>query len=932
MINACSGTSPELFVTIDATPRSVKPDDAEEKKIDSRLQSVRLSLDGLRNQVLKGATWCPGVFQGRRRSENFVLSQLVTLDMEHGIDEQEALKICKDYDIMPCWGYYSFSHSNADPRYRLVWRMDKVLVGQNTYEIASRALCGLFRETADKSCASASSRFYGTDNGDFCWDPEAVVNLEKIVDAYCAEERLKDKTNASKRIKQFADKNGLQVDASGAVILDSIVVGGPVTTEYLPNELSLKSLSVVEILPAGGPSGCLDASLPSTSATNPGGPLYIYKSSSRISKSTDATDPATVTRLLKSLPEGAMNEDLDTQTVIAEGSGPDRRRWLQEKVDFGFLRQCCQLMDDLMSGNALPHEETWGLLTILIRCKGGETRFRDGMSARAEWQNPRYQKKWEQQIRRCKAAYYLPMHCDNFCGRRSQCTHHNTPLDQLPIRRGGFRRIDPSEQPMTLAAAEVKCQETINRMITCTDGNIHIGRFATGLGKTTSLLHLIGIILCVPTHNLAMQVVSNAQQVGNDPIYVPDLPSVDADFDAKIAECFRIGDTQTARAQVRARVNEAISTTLEMRTPQEQELVDYAAALTDIENPHGRLVVCTHKRMLLMDKRPYDTVVFDEDVLFKSQLDVVAINMGDLHMPCFDRLIHLISGNNRDVVHTIPDGVLPTREQLRRELKASPPDSILRVLEMDRYLYASDGQIVFGRMLPLPSDATIVVLSATADETLYQAANPGRKVILDGDVTNIEHAGKVIQFPDHSISRASLQNGQANSTLEAVSTVVNDDPVIGLKGQEEKLRSHGLNVHRLHQDACEGSNELEGHDIAVVSTPNKSEAAYRMYADLLGIQVFPEDKLEYTPVKRHGWEYTTTTYPNNPRLQHLQLHLIESTLIQAVGRARTLRNDCTCRVFANVIIPNVQVERFVSPEPRPLHTFGGYADRQPEDC
>jgi hypothetical protein len=318
-----------------------------------------------------------------------------------------------------------------------------------------------------------------------------------------------------------------------------------------------------------------------------------------------------------------------------------------------------------------------------------------------------------------------------------------------------------------------------------------------------------------------------------------------------------------------------------------------------------------------MDTPPYDVVVFDEDVLFKSQMDVVQVDKRTIDaVPCLSKLAGTIEGSTRGVVSHVPEGVLPAREQFRKEIRKlrrkHSTDNIMRVLDCDRFVITDRSGLAFGRMLPLPKDATIVVVSATVDHELYNAANPARDVYLDADITNVEHVGQIIQDPTQGISRNQMDRGAADSALDAIAIVAGDDPVLTMKGYSEKLESHGLNVHSdLHMDNCEGSNLLAGQDIVVVGTPNRNEAAYLMYADLLGIPVDSSDRLTYCPVKRNGWEFRTMTYPNNERLRHLQLHLVESTLIQAAGRGRTLRNNCTCRIFANVIIPGARIERML---------------------
>lgn len=57
--------------------------------------------------------------------------------------------------------------------------------------------------------------------------------------------------------------------------------------------------------------------------------------------------------------------------------------------------------------------------------------------------------------------------------------------------------------------------------------------------------------------------------------------------------------------------------------------------------------------------------------------------------------------------------------------------------------------------------------------------------------------------------------------------------------------------------------------------------------------------MKYFPVTRNGYEFYFMSYQKNPMLQEIQLHMVESELVQAVGRARLVNNKCCVRVLSN---------------------------------
>ena len=97
---------------------------------------------------------------------------------------------------------------------------------------------------------------------------------------------------------------------------------------------------------------------------------------------------------------------------------------------------------------------------------------------------------------------------------------------------------------------------------------------------------------------------------------------------------------------------------------------------------------------------------------------------------------------------------------------------------------------------------------------------------------------------------------------------------------------------------------MDGFDLVVLGTPHLPQWTYELWACLLGqsVKAFDSRCLNYQPVTRNGYQFNFVTF-SDPGLQEIQLHLIESELIQAAGRARTLRNDCAVFIFAGLPIP-----------------------------
>ena len=98
---------------------------------------------------------------------------------------------------------------------------------------------------------------------------------------------------------------------------------------------------------------------------------------------------------------------------------------------------------------------------------------------------------------------------------------------------------------------------------------------------------------------------------------------------------------------------------------------------------------------------------------------------------------------------------------------------------------------------------------------------------------------------------------------------------------------------------CSGYDTLKGQDIAVVGTPHRNNVEYYLTAKVLGIDFKTTDTtMIYQKIEYNGFRFMFNCFINE-ELRNIQLSLIESDLIQAVGRARTLRTDAKVDLYSN---------------------------------
>lgn len=64
---------------------------------------------------------------------------------------------------------------------------------------------------------------------------------------------------------------------------------------------------------------------------------------------------------------------------------------------------------------------------------------------------------------------------------------------------------------------------------------------------------------------------------------------------------------------------------------------------------------------------------------------------------------------------------------------------------------------------------------------------------------------------------------------------------------------------------------------------------------------------QYRLIERNGYEFWFTTF-DKELIREIQLWEIETELIQAIGRARAIREDCSVLVLSNYPIPGARIK------------------------
>lgn len=191
------------------------------------------------------------------------------------------------------------------------------------------------------------------------------------------------------------------------------------------------------------------------------------------------------------------------------------------------------------------------------------------------------------------------------------------------------------------------------------------------------------------------------------------------------------------------------------------------------------------------------------------------------------------------------------------------------------------------------------ILSATADEEVYKLFFKGRKINCI-KCREAKYKGKLTQDCSRSFSRRDIDGDD-----ELFDKIIKENPNAKHIITFMKYKQQANNC-MIHYGNTEGCDYMKGEDIVVVGTPHYNEMVYKLFAAHLGINV--NTKMKFLEVEDECYKYWLHTY-EEPHLRKIQLWLLKSELIQAVGRARLLRYDCTVKLYASIPLSQAEIKQ-----------------------
>jgi hypothetical protein len=789
----------KYLLTIDPTRQSRKPNKWEYNKISNQITLVT----GLTSEQIVTYTaqpfsfsFCTAILKGTRNNKNWTGQQTFMIDFDSGVKPKEIIDRLSEFGIIVNIIYYTFSHTEDHPRFRIV-----ILLEEPIYEywLADYIRKGLVKGLAgcDTKCKDAARMFLG---------------------GIRSEELSKEHTD----VLDLYNFSSIQ-----------LVAGDNLQTRKLKKNDTFYN---------------------------------IYN------RSTSFTAKK----------ENSQNNDPRLEYL----------RFNKTKdFDFEVAKNKVKIVSDFASGIELKYKKLFGLATNLIHVKGGEKFMKETMHHFNSLGKTEYKNEDFAIIPTIKYYDYLPERLERYSPYTED--HNFTDvIDAVKKPRGELQIINPLNK-IKLPEAEAILNSEFEKVIKSNDNNIYIFKTQTAIGKTSKIIGLEKTILAFPTHDLKSEI---SERMNIDYIVVPEIPTFNDELiNEKIKIFYNIG----LNKEVYKLIN-IIAYFLDADySEKDREIARNYLKNINESNNASKTVLTTHLRALF-DQYNHNTVVFDEDPI-NSILSIKKFELSDLirlEQLANDRepitqLIDLIRTTESGVITPINQNFIDKKEISKLVSNYHTKSNLLQFFNAVTFCKdkLNPNIIHYQIKRDIPNNKKIIIMSATPQIEVYKSLYGDRVKIID--IPLAENKGKIIQLTKNGYSRSYLKNNKVPELIEQIG----DRQVITF----QKHKNIFPTAHQLvHFGNCEGYDFLNGVDLNVIGTPHKNELNYLFIAHTIGIDLSGINlELQDLKIDWNGFRFRFTTYEDE-RLRKIQLESIEAELVQAIGRARSLRTNAEVIVYSNL--------------------------------
>ena len=211
-----------------------KPTGYETGGVQKRICQTEIEIEDLAIGLCNGMTCKPALLNGTK-SVDWISQSVFALDFDHDTTIEKELQNCNTLGIIPVFGYTSFSHSEQEHHFRLVFVTDEVITNVEKRNKLQVTLINTF-DKSDKVTFDPTRIFYGG-KGKSPIQPnyDVRINADDIINQYYKDEYAftQSKNRLSKK-KSVASENKSKSEGKSL----------SVNTDYMQNIDAIKSLDV----------------------------------------------------------------------------------------------------------------------------------------------------------------------------------------------------------------------------------------------------------------------------------------------------------------------------------------------------------------------------------------------------------------------------------------------------------------------------------------------------------------------------------------------------------------------------------------------------------------------------------------------------------------------------------------------------------------
>lgn len=467
------------------------------------------------------------------------------------------------------------------------------------------------------------------------------------------------------------------------------------------------------------------------------------------------------------------------------------------------------------------------------------------------------------------------------------------------------------------------------------------------------------VIIAFPSHQLKKDVLCrlskhlSAEVIIEKVLDVPDLPKINEAFEEEVKSYYQIGDNSGARKYIKEyRKENIVSKDPTELTLDEHRLEQYlrvTASLHDQDQTTGKIIMTTHERLFSLAHIQPDIVIIDEDIT-SALLKQDSVEKDELYaLKLLER--NLQGASNRkvnyqtvitrlnEIIHAVPNkmysltklydasvkaSVLQTISQQRKVLfKSRIIDLLFNATDFVTHVKINEddedkSKVSFIIRRELPFQCKTFIMSATADKEIYDRLFQTQNMsFVEFDLPIL--AAAITMRHDYSFSRSwftdnlngldsFLQYSQLlrdyrmdkNRRGLVPRQAPNQPLIITFKSYEDEFKWRGYDL-TLHYGNVTGIDEYGRSSIVVFGTPNVHSAVYALFVNAL----FPEHRMENIPVyvkqlvSNGKYRFHFRTDKDHRKFRKIHIWMVESELVQAVGRARPITNPAPIRIYSN---------------------------------